>query len=742
MTTYQVIGHPVPRPEVHGKTTGAALYTADVDLPGLLWGKILRSPYSHAKILSIDTSKARQLPGVHAVLTGGDVAGILYGRRYRDLPVLAQDRVRFIGDRVAAVAAETQAIAQQAIDLIEVSYEELPAVFDPVAGIQPGAPIIHPDKNNYFGIMEPSDEPSNIFVRETKEKGDPDAGFKAADVIVENEFTVARAHQSYIEPHSCVAWVDEAGTMQVWAPNKNPHALKGTLVDALGVESDGVRLNPVAVGGDFGGKGAAMEEPLCCFLALHAKRPVKLAMTYSEEFIAGAPRHAGVMRLKTGVMRDGTITAHELWAAFDGGAYGGIRPGPGLGGAGNGAGCYKIPNARFEVLRVYTNNLPGGQMRAPAEPQGFFAAESHIDTVAREIGMDPAEFRAKNLIEAGEETVYGSHYDGVRARETLQAAVAKAGYASPKPANVGRGVAMGYRSPGTGESSAGLTFDEEGRVTVTTPVFEPGTGSYTTMRQVAAEMLAYPPEEIIIEVLGTDKTPFDSGIGGSRGTRTVSGSVFKAVTAAKEELLKLASSLLEWPVDQMTVEGFDIIRQDTAERKSWAEVVGQIGHSVHAYALNSDNDHASVTGFAAQVAEVAVDPETGNVELLRFTTAHDVGTVMNPVGHQGQINGGFVQGLGYGLMEEVAVRDGRVETPNFADYKIPTCADLPELQTVLLDPEAGMGPFNVKGIGENPNTPVAAAIANAVEDAVGVRIRDLPVTAEKVYEALRTKGSA
>jgi carbon-monoxide dehydrogenase large subunit len=736
MTAYQVIGTSVPRPEVAGKVTGEATYTSDVSLPGMLWGKVLHSPYSYALIVRIDTSKAEELPGVRAVLTGADVAGIRFGRGYRDVPVLAQGHVLFIGDRVAAVAADDEETALKAVDLIEVDYEELPGVFDPVEAMAPGAPILHPGVNDYFGLPTPLDEPSNAYIRNLHEKGDVEAGFAAADVVVENEFTVARAHQAYMEPHCCVAWLDDAGVMQLWAPNKNPHGLKQTVARAIGFEADNVRVNPVAVGGDFGGKGAAMEEPLCCHLAMRAGKPVKMVMEYVEELTAAAPRHAGVLRLKTGVSRDGTILAHQLLAIFDGGAYGGFRPNAPMAGAGHGAGCYRIPNAKIEVLRVYTNNLPGGQMRAPGEPQGIFAAESHLDRVAREIGMDPVEFRMKNLIVEGDETVDGTRYEGLRALETLKAAVAEAGYAAPKAANVGRGVAMAYRGPGTGESAVGVALGQDGTVVITTPVYEPGTGTYTTMRQVVAEELKYAPAQIEIKIQGTDLTPFDSGIGGSRGTRIVTGSAYQAVTDAREQLLCLAADVLEWPLDQIAVDGTDVVRADTGERRPWRDVLGIAGQDVQAHALNKDTDRAPVTAFVAQIAEVRVDPETGQVELLKFTTAHDVGTVMNPIGHQGQINGGFVQGLGYGLMEEVKVVEGRVETPSLADFKIPTIHDIPEMRTVLLEPGSGVGPYDVKGIGENPNTPVAAAIANAVEDAIGVRIRDLPVTAEKVHAAL------
>jgi CO/xanthine dehydrogenase Mo-binding subunit len=741
MTTYKVIGTQVPRPELNGKATGDAQYTGDVQLPGMLWGKILRSPFSHARIVSIDTSKAEALPGVHVVLTGDDVKGIRFGRGYRDAPVLAPGRVRFVGDRVAAVAAESTAIAQDAVNLIDVQYEELPAVFDPLEALQPDAPVIHPELNEYIGLPKPVDPPSNAFAVDLVERGEVEAGFASADVIVENTFTVSRVHQAYIEPHSCVAWLDDSGKMQLWAPNKNPHGLGQTVARALGIESDQINVNPVVVGGDFGGKGAAMEEPLCCFLAMKAKRPVRLAMSYTDEFTAGAPRHGGVMTLKTGVMSDGTIVAHQMDAAFDSGGYGGFRPGASLGGALHGAASYRIPNVRMEVKRVYTNNLPGGQMRAPAEPQGFFAAESHMDRVAREVAMDPLDFRRKNLIVDGEPTADGHHFQDIRVKETLEAAVKAAGYSDPKPVNVGRGIAIGYRGPGTGESSISVAMRPDGTVLVSTPVFEPGTGTYTTLRLVIAEVLSISTERIEIVVVPTDQSTFDSGIGGSRGTRITTTSAHDAATQVRDELLDLAASLLEWPRDEISIDGDDLVRQSTGDRRRWGDVLTEADRSVTADVKRDSTDRAPMTAFTAQVAEVSVDPETGQVKLLRMTSAHDVGTIINPIGHQGQIYGAVVQGVGYGLIEEIRVKGGRVETSNFGDVKIPTCEDIPEMQTVLLEPAQGAGPFNVKGIGENANTPVAAAIANAVEDAIGIRIRDLPITAEKVYDALQAAKS-
>jgi len=738
--SYQIIGQSIPRVDNTGKVTGDARYTADVLLPGTVWAKTLRSPYPHARIARVDTSRAEKAPGVRAILTGADVRGILYGRRYRDISVLAQDRVRFIGERVAAVAADTLEQAEEALEFLEVDYEELPAVFDPVAALQEGAPIIHPDVNSYPGLPKPLARPSNAFVNDIFTRGNITEGFAQSDVVVENTFTVSRVHQAFLEPHCCLVWIDDQDRVQMWSPNKAPQGLKESMSAALNIPKEKIRVNPVAIGGDFGGKGAPVDEPICYLLALRTARPVKMVMEYREEFVAGAPRHAAVIRLKTGVKRDGTMVAHEMEAYLDSGAYGGFRPGAVVGGIAHAGGCYRAEHARIAVSRVYTNNLPGGQMRAPGEPQGFFAAESHMDCVARKLGMDPYEFRLKNLIEEGETTLTGGRYRGIKAKDTLKAAAKTAGYKAPKAAHMGRGIAMGYRGPGAGSTSLSLSLNPDGTIVIRTCLFEQGTGTYTTLRQIVAEELSLKPDEIQIQILDTDSgVPFDSGIGGSRGTRVASGAAFQAARAAKQELLGLAEKLLGWPKTETALVGRELVHKKMRKRESWDKLLSRAGRSVTGAAVHRDEDHSPVTAFAAQIAEVSVDTETGEVKLRRLTTAHDTGVIVNPIGHQGQIDGGVVQGIGYGLIEYLPVHEGHVGTAHFGEYKIPTVKDIPELKTVIVKGEAGVGPYKTKGIGENPISPAAAAIANAVEDAVGVRIKDLPITAEKVLNALRQR---
>jgi CO/xanthine dehydrogenase Mo-binding subunit len=739
--SYTTIGQPTPRVEGQAKVTGTTQYTADVALPGTLWGRALRSPLPHARIVRIDTSQAQQVPGVHVVLTGADVRGIRYGRRLFDVPVLAEDRVRFVGERVAAVAAEDRDAAEEALRLIEVEYEELPTVFDPLEALEESAPILHPEVNSYIGLPKPLEKPSNAFAWDTWSKGNIDEGFAQADLIIENTFTVPRQHQAYLEPHSCVVWLDDQGRVQVWASSKVPYQVKEQLSVALGLPKESIRLNPVAIGGDYGGKGSPMDIPLAYSLAMRTGRPVKIVMDYVEELTAGNPRHAAIIQLKTGVKREGTLVAHQARVVFDSGAYGGFKPVPtvNLGGAAKAGGPYKIPHVRIEGGQVYTNTIPGGFMRAPGEPQAVFAIESHIDCIARQLGIDPVDFRLRNLIEAGAENPIGTRYQGMRAKETLEAAVVAAGYRTPRAPNVGRGVAMGERPPAGGESHAAVTLSPDGSVMVHTSIFEPGTGTYTILQQIVAEELHVPLQSIRVQVWDTDGVPFDTGVGGSRVTRVAGQAAYQAAREASREVCIAAAELLAWPEEALTVRGADIVRQDTGDSYPWAELLQRWGRPVVGRGSVQDMHPSPVTSFTAQVAEVAVDPETGAVQLLRFTTAHDVGRVLNPMDHQGQIEGAVMQGVGYALSEELAVDEGRVTSASFGDYKIPNIQDIPALHTLVLESESGPGPYNAKGIGENPIGPVAPAIANAVADAIGVRIRDLPITAEKVYRALADK---
>ena len=738
-TAPRVVGAPIPRIDGRDKVTGAANYGADFDIPGLLWAKTLRSPYPHARIRSIDTSAAAALPGVHAVLTGDDIpSSMRWGRRIVDVPVLAQGETRFVGEQVAAVVADDEEIAQRALELIAVDYEELPAVTDPEEAMKDTL-LVNPDMHGFKGLLYEVSEPTNTVVHWEWSKGDVEAGMQQADLIVENTYTTPSQHQTYMEAHNATVRVNPDGTAEVWTPGKAPYAVRSQIAGPLGVEAESIVFHPVTIGGDFGGKGSPMNVALGYVLSKAVGgRPVRMVFDYAEEFLAANPRHYSRLRMRTGVKRDGTITAHDVSIVFDSGAYAGFKPAGHLGGAKAAGGPYRTENARVVENMVYTHNTPCGHMRGPGEPQAVFALESHIDEVAKALGMDPVQFRLMNLVEDGEPTALGDVFVENRAAEALSAAVEASGYDTPKAPGVGRGVSVGERPPGGGRINSQVSLEADGSALITTPLFEQGAGAYTVLQQVVAQDLGLPADSVRMVVADTGLFDMDQGVGGSRVTNLGTVATHDAVVQAQDELFKLAAELQNWPEEQLEVRGQMLVRTDTGESQPWSDLIARVGAPVVGRGVASGGYENPVTGYCAQVAEVEVDQETGQIRLTKLTTVHDTGTIINPIGHQGQINGGAMMGIGFGLQEELVRENGFVTTLSFADYKIPNIADIPELTTVVLDtPGKGVGPYNIKAIGESPNAPTAAAIANAIADAAGVRVRDLPATAEKVYQALQ-----
>jgi CO/xanthine dehydrogenase Mo-binding subunit len=736
MATKKIVGNPTPRVEGEQKVTGKAVYAVDVTLPDMLWGKILRSPIPYARIKRIDVNQALQLPGVKAIVTGKDVAGLRIGRRIYDMPILAEDVVRFIGEKVAAVAAETEYIAEQAVNLIEVEYEDLEPVVDPVKAMEPSAPLLHPDVNSYKGLPDKLDEPSNAFIQINWKKGDIETGFKQADLIVENMFSTNKMHQAYIEPHSCVVKTDGNGGAEIWACSKVPYAIREQVSTAVQVSPESLIVHPCYIGGDFGGKGDFMDIALCYFLSKKSGQPVKIVMDYDEEFLAGNPRHASIVKVKTGVKKDGSIVAHHMDFIFDSGAYGAFKPNGFLGGPSKSAGPYKIPHVLIEEKMVYTNQVPCGHMRAPGDPQGFFANESLLDLVARELGMEPADFRKINLMHDGDKLPTGQTISHIKAEETLDRALQDAGYYDPKPTNVGRGVAMAQWTVNGGEGTVSITIDEEGGITIASAMLDQGAGTYTFLRQFVAEELKVPVDSIQVQILNTDMGEKDTGVGGSRATRVYGNAGYEAVIKAREAIIHAAAEHMDADPEQLLLSDGGVLHSKAEQRMTYAEIVKATGAPISVRGVYDDKSKVDEASMCVQVAEVEVDPETGEVKLGKLTTAHSTGTVLNPLMHQGQIDGGAVMGIGYALMEHLIVDDGKVATANFGDYKIPTIRDIPTLNTSIVEIPKGPGPYNSMPIGESVNIPVAAAIANAVEDAVGVRIKSLPVTSEKVFDAL------
>ncbi|HEY2987732.1 MAG TPA: xanthine dehydrogenase family protein molybdopterin-binding subunit [Candidatus Binatia bacterium] len=741
--TFKIVGAPIPRADGHEKVSGRTLYAADIDRAGILWGKILRSPYPHARILRVDVSKALRVPGVKAIVTGKDAKGCYVGKQIRDMPVLCLDVVRFIGDRVAAVAAETRDAAEEAVDLIEVEYEQLPAVYDPLEAMQPGAPLLHENVAAYGGAPEDTLALNvhNGLTRLAWRKGDVESGFRAADLVLEHTFRIPARHQGYIEPHAAIVAI-EGGRIQVWTSAKNPFGVRSQLAYAISVPEESIRINAVNVGGEFGGKGDAVDLPIAYLLARKSGRPVKIVMTYAEELSAGNPAHPTIVTVRSGVKRDGRIVARTLRALHASGAYGALKSKASLA-TGHYVGVpYSVENSQFEFLQIYTNTVPGGYYRSPGAIATVFAVESHTDLIAKELGMDPAEYRLRNLIRDGEEDAVGHRLSDVRFREVFQAALTAADWKKPKLNHVGRGVALTARHISGGDTGVVLTAEADGTLTVLSPTIDQGSGTHTILRQLVAEEMRVPIDQVRVVVGDTDTTTKDSGVRASRVTYVAGNAVIQACQTLRQKLLELAAHLLECaPADVEYGAGKFWLRQEPAQQVGVKKILAPQGGRMAVTVYEDYPYPDGVSYFCAQVAEVEVDPETGAVRVRRIVSAHDVGTVINPLGHQGQIDGSTVMGFGQGVMEELVMENGQVTNNNLGDYKLPTIADIPELTTVLLESSGGVGPLNAKPIGEFANNCPPAAIANAVADAVGARLFALPITAEKIHEALGENGS-
>ena len=732
----QVVGNPTPRVEGELKVSGEARYAVDITLPGMLWGKLLRSPIASGKIKRIDTQKAHALAGVHAVITGADCTGLKIGRRLYDMPILADGEVRFIGEKVAAVAAETEEIAEEAINLIEVEYDETEPLLDPIEALKPDAKLIHPDVVGYKGLPKPLSQPTNDFIYVTWGKGDLETGFRQADIIVENTFTTPVVHHTYIEPHSCVVRTAADGSAEFWSCSKVPYGVREQVANALKLPQEKFNFNPVYIGGDFGGKGDFMDLAVVYLLSKKAGRPVKLVMDYEEEFAAGNPRHASVIHVKTGVKKDGTLLAHHMRFIFDSGAYGAFKPNAFLNGPHLCAGPYKIPHAFIEEHMVYTNKIPCGHMRSPGDPQGIFANESQMDLVAKKLGMDPIEFRKKNFMHDGDIDPTGEEFSYIKTDETLKKALEDAGYQKPKGKNVGRGIALVQWTPAGGIGTVAISLDQNGMATISSAMADQGAGTYTILSEIVSEELKIPLSQIKTQQLDTQRGIKDTGVGGSRATRVYGNAGYEAALKAADAIKRAAAEQLGASPEEIVLAKGAALHPRMERRLTYGEIVKAKGTPIAVDATFNDNSKIHSASMCVQVAEVEVDPQTGQVELKKFTSTHNTGTVLNPLMHQGQIEGATMTGIGYSLMEELMISDGKVATANFGEYKIPTIKDVPPFKSSVTEEPHGAGPYNSMPIGETGNIPTAAAIANAVEDACGVRIKSLPITAEKIYEAL------
>jgi len=736
MNDGNTVGISAPRVEGEAKVSGQAAYAADINLPEQLWVKMLRSPMPHGRIKKIDIQQAMKIPGVKAILTYADVQGVKIGKKIIDMPLLADGVVRYVGEKIAAVAAENEASAEAAIAQIVVEFEELEVVTDLIEAAKPSAPVIHPDVMSYQGLLHELDRPTNVFVALNWQRGHVDDAFAQADLIVENTFTTPMVHQGYIEPHCCTVKAGGKGA-EIWASSKSPFGMRDHLGLALGLRTEDIIVHPGYIGGDFGGKGDANDIAVCYVLSKNTGRPVKFLMDYTEELVAGNPRHASTTTVKTGVHKNGIIVAQHITVLFDSGAYGSYRPQGYLVGAHSAAGPYKIPNLLIEEKYVYTNKVPCGYMRAPGHPQVYFATESQLDIIAEKLTIEPAQLRRMNFIHDGDEDPAGDLITHIRPDETLQSALETSGYSDNKRPYRGRGFAVAHWVSKGGESYVNVRIEADGVITLGAALVDVGPGAYTMMRQIVAQELSVPLNDVRVETLDTTAVIKDTGVRGSSSTRVHGNASYDAVEKARGEILRRASAGMSVPIEELSVVNGGVTHTKSERRMTYAELVKAQGSPILGeghYANMTDGPEASMV---VQVAEVEVDPETGQLTVHQITSAHNTGTVLNPTSHQGQIDGGVVMGMGFALTEEIRTEDGRISTANLGDYKLPNIKDTPMTKLVVIESPNGSGPYGSMSIGETAVIPVAAAIANAVKDAVGVRITSLPITAEKINAAVQ-----
>lgn len=759
MTT-AAIGRSWPRADGPEKVTGRALYTADLALPGLLHARILRSPLAHARVAAIDATRARRVPGVRAVLTRdelpADPARRRYGAILRDQGVVAVDRVRFIGDPVAAVAATDLAAAEEALGQIDVEYEELPAVFGAADALAGGAPTLHPER---YEEEVPGAGPqwgTNVCGLTSIAQGDVDGALARADEVIDEEYTTPPVHHCHLEPHATMAAWD-GGRLTVWSCTQTPFVTRRQLARLHALPASGVRVIVPYIGGGYGAKTNLRLEPIVSHLARLAGRPVRLVLAHQEVFLVSS-KHASRVRIRSGLTRDGRILARDVDVVLETGAY--ADTGPQVARKCTlTAGPYRVEHVRLRTRCVYTNHPPAGSFRGFGLQQMAWAYEGHMETIARRLGVDPVELRRRHLYEEGDRYVTGEPLHSLGLVECLDAVTRRVPVAGPRPAapagvRRGRGVALAMKSsfaPTT--AGARVTLHEDGSATVATPTPEIGQGARTVARQIAAEVLALGPEQVAVAPLDTDAVPFDDGAIASRSTFAVGRAVHDAAVRVRDRLLALAAAHLEADPRDLVLDagrvgvrgaetGIGVPELLRAAVGRGGTLAAEIEHRVVGGRV-TENGHAhDVTAsfwfLAAGAAEVEVDEETGKIRVLHYATAADVGRALNPHACTVQVRGGAVIGLGQALGEHLQAEAGQLLNASFSDYRIPSLRDLPaRLDVDLVEVPHRDGPFGAKGVGEVAVTPVAAAIAAAVRDALGVAIRELPLTPERVLRALR-----
>ncbi len=757
---YAVLGKSAPRVDAVDKVTGAARYGADVNLPGQLWATFLHSPHGHARILRIDTSKAEKLPGVIRVVTQDSLGGgatqetldTVHGMRLSQ-SLLATDVVRYQGEKIAMVCAVSPEIARDALRHIEVEYELLPTVDTEEQGIHPDAPTIREEAKTVDAIegspWADLGQWKNVAQEAHFSVGDVEAGFAEADYIVEGVYRIPRVHQTYLEPHACLARVEASGNVTVWTSTQSIFAIRSGIASSLGIPQNNINVIGQTIGGGFGAKFGTLVHPYAVLLSQMTGRPVKIVYTREQEMVDGRPAPGATIWVKTGVKKDGTVTARQAVGLWDCGCV----PGASIHATSRIIGVYDFKNIKYDAYGIHTNKPGTSAYRAPGAPQGSYASEANLNQCAAQIGMDPVQFRLMHMVEDGEQRVNDRKpLTRVAFKETLEAAAELAGWANRSSAvNEGWGVAVGEWTNGAGPGSAVCSLGEDGMLKVFSGAMDI-TGTDTGFAQIAAEVMGMPFDTVRVIRGDTDSAPFATGSGGSVVLFSMGNAVKRAAESLREKTLALASQHLETPIADLeqvneTNEQGRVIarirkRGDPETSASLAEL-GQMalrttgGPLVGTGTFASEPSHPVI---AAHIVKVRVDPDTGVLEPLELHAALDVGFAVNPYEVEGQMEGGAVQGLAWGWMEEMQIQGGRNVNNHLSDYRLPTSMDTPIIRCKYIEVPSENGPFGVKGIGEPVIVPTPAAFHAAVQDATGVWIHDLPLTPERVYFALHPAG--
>jgi putative selenate reductase molybdopterin-binding subunit len=755
----------LPRPEVKRleapeKATGKAAFTGDMKRPGMLKGMILRSPVPHARIKAIKTEKARSLPGVIAVITAQDFPDVRFGLVVQDETVLARDKVRYVGEPVAAVAAVDLETARQALDLIELDLEELPAALTFDESVDVRAPIIHERLNEYTS-KAPRKWGGNICHQARAKKGDVAKAFAESDVVVEDTYVMPVVHQAPLEPRAVLAEADDYGRLHVWCSTARVFNIRSGLAEVLGLPMSDIRVTGARIGGGFGGKGEIAVEPIVAMLALKTKRPVRIELTRQEDFLSATPRHSMEIWIKTGAKKDGTLLARQARVKVDTGAFAFFGPNTTSNAVVLIHGPYNIPNVLLEGTCVYTNKISCGPCRGPGAPQVHFAGETQLDRIARELGMDPIELRMKNASKANDLTAIGQvlteggYEDAlVQLKKYMEDQLTVLPRADEGKA-LGIGVAGGFWGMGSAGSSATVRVNEDGSAILSMGAVEIGAGSDTAMALLISEELGIPLERIRVVSGDTETCPYDFGAIGSRTTQAMGTAVCQAVEGVKKQLIGFAENHLKTPRESLAIGGGKIYAREKPEIAVSIARAAQlltmargpvVATGSHAAAIPPFDpvcaENVTAAGrpyfaYGAQAVAVQVDRATGKVDVLKVVAAHNVGKAVFKPGIEGQIQGGVATGLGFALTEEVIFSKGRPVNDSFLDYRLPTILDVPEIVPIIVEKENARSPEDIRGVGEPTTIPTAAAVANAVFDAVGVRVNQVPLTPERVYRAMK-----